>query len=169
MIVENCGEKWGIGGEKILFQALQNPSSGKALEHMFLGRYEHTIDAKGRLTIPAKFRGDLASGTVVTRGIDRCLFLFPVTEFEALAARIRELPITQEESREFRRQMFADASADIPDKQGRIIVPPYLREYAGVDTHVVVVGLDTYIEIWPAEAWKNRETPNNLHWEQLGI
>ena len=142
---------------------------GKRLEQMFLGRYEHSIDAKGRLTVPAKFRGDLASGTVVTKGIDRCLFLFPTAEFETLAARIRELPITQEEAREFRRQMFADAGADIPDKQGRIIVPPYLREYAGIDNQVIVIGLDTYIEIWPAEAWKNRDTPDNPQWEQLGI
>jgi MraZ protein len=136
---------------------------------MFLGQYEHTIDTKSRLTIPAKFRSDLASGAVVTRGIDRCLFLFPMTEFETLAARIRELPITQEQTREFRRQMFADASADIPDKQGRIILPPYLREYAGIDSQVTIIGLDTYIEIWPTEAWKNRETPNDQHWEQLGI
>lgn len=136
---------------------------------MFLGRYEHTIDTKGRLTIPAKFRCDLASGTVVTKAIDRCLFLFPVAEFETLAARIRELPITQEQAREFRRQMFADASADIPDKQGRILVPPYLREYAGIDNQVIVIGLDTYVEIWPAEEWKNREIPSDQHWEQLGI
>lgn len=136
---------------------------------MFLGQYEHTIDTKSRLTIPAKFRSDLASGAVVTRGIDRCLFLFPMTEFETLAARIRELPITQEQTREFRRQMFADASADIPDRQGRIILPPYLREYAGIDSQVTIIGLDTYIEIWPTEAWKNRETPNDQHWEQLGI
>jgi MraZ protein len=136
---------------------------------MFLGRYEHTIDAKGRLTIPAKFRSALASGTVVTKGIDLCLFLFPTAEFETLAARIRELPITQEQAREFRRQMFADASADIPDKQGRIIVPPYLREYADIDNQVIVIGLDTYIEIWPAEVWKRREAPDNPHWEQLGI
>jgi MraZ protein len=136
---------------------------------MFLGQYEHTIDAKGRLTIPAKFRSDLASGAVVTRGIDRCLFLFPMAEFETLATRIRELPITQEQAREFRRQMFADASAEIPDKQGRIILPSYLREYAGIDTQVTIIGLDTYIEIWPTEAWKDRETPNNQHWEQLGI
>ncbi len=136
---------------------------------MFLGRYEHIIDSKGRLTIPAKFRNDLASGTVVTRGIDRCLFLFPTSEFEALAARIRELPITQEQTREFRRQMFADASAEFPDKQGRIILPPYLREYAGIDNQVIIIGLDTYIEIWPAGDWKNRQVPSEQHWEQLGI
>jgi MraZ protein len=136
---------------------------------MFLGQHEHTIDTKGRLTIPAKFRNDLASGTVVTKGIDRCLFLFPTAEFEKLAERIRELPFTQEQAREFRRQVFAAASAEIPDKQGRIIIPLYLRDYAGVDNQVVIVGLDTYIEIWPAEVWKNRETPDNQHWEQLGI
>jgi MraZ protein len=136
---------------------------------MFLGRHEHAIDSKGRLTIPAKFRVDLASGVVVTKGMDRCLFLFPTSEFESLATRIRELPITQEQTREFRRQMFADASDEIPDKQGRIIIPPYLREYAGIDSRVVVVGLDTYIEIWPVEVWQNRDTPDNQHWEQLGI
>ncbi|MFZ5918698.1 MAG: division/cell wall cluster transcriptional repressor MraZ [Chloroflexota bacterium] len=136
---------------------------------MFLGRYEHSIDDKGRLTIPAKFRGDLAAGVVVTKGIDCCLYLFPTSQFETLAARIRELPITQEQAREFRRQMFADASDEIPDKQGRIIIPPYLREYAGIDAQVIVTGLDTYIEIWSTEVWHNRQTPDNQHWEQLGI
>jgi len=136
---------------------------------MFLGRYEHSIDDKGRLTIPAKFRGDLAAGVVVTKGIDCCLYLFPTNQFETLAARIRELPITQEQAREFRRQMFADASDEIPDKQGRIIIPPYLREYAGIDAQVIVTGLDTYIEIWSTEVWHNRQTPDNQHWEQLGI
>jgi len=86
-----------------------------------------------------------------------------------LAARIRELPITQEQAREFRRQMFADASAEFPDKQGRIILPPYLREYADIDNQVIIIGLDTYIEIWPTEAWKNRQVPSEQHWEQLGI
>jgi len=156
-------------GQKRNPEPQKSPPVGERLERMFLGRYEHSIDAKGRLTIPARFRGDLASGTVVTKGIDRCLFLFPTTEFETLAARIRELPITQEQAREFRRQMFADASADIPDKQGRIIVPPFLREYADIDSQVIIIGLDTFIEIWPVEVWKSREMPNSEHWEQLGI
>lgn len=136
---------------------------------MFLGRYEHSIDAKGRLTIPAKFRADLASGIVVTKGMDRCLFLFPKDGFETLAARISELPITREEAREFRRQMFADANDDYPDKQGRVIVPPYLREYAGIDSQVIVIGLNTYAEIWSAAEWKNRDTPDTQLWDQLGI
>jgi MraZ protein len=120
---------------------------------MFLDEFGHTIDEKGRLTIPAKFRADLAAGLVVTRGIDRCLAIYPLEEWRRLSERVSELPVTDRRARTFRRLVFANASDAIPDKQGRVLIPPYLREYAGLDGEVTVTGLNTYVEVWDPEAW----------------
>lgn len=122
---------------------------------MFLGEFVHVIDGKGRLTVPAKFRTDLDTTLVVTRGIDRCLALYPTPQWEQLAAQVSELPLTDRQARAFRRLIFANASDVSPDGQGRILIPPRLREYAGLDGEVVVVGLNTHIELWSPEAWSN--------------
>lgn len=123
---------------------------------MFLGEFVHVIDGKGRLTVPAKFRADLDTTLVVTRGIDRCLALYPIPQWEQLAAQVSELPLTDRQARAFRRLIFANASDVSPDGQGRILIPPRLREYASLDGEVVVVGLNTHIELWSPDAW-NRE------------
>ncbi|HIC92747.1 MAG TPA: division/cell wall cluster transcriptional repressor MraZ [Anaerolineae bacterium] len=142
---------------------------------MFLGEFKHTVDSKGRLTIPAKFRPQLAAGVVITRGIDRCLFLFSMAEWEKLSQQVSQLPITQQEAREFRRLIFSGASDVVPDKQGRILIPSYLREYANLDSEVVIVGNNTYIEIWNAEAWQEAKANiegkalNAEYWAILGI
>ena len=94
---------------------------------MFFGEFEHSIDEKGRMTIPAKFRGELAAGLVVTKGIDPCLWLYPLDSWGQLAEEINTLPRTDPKAREFRRQMFGGASDATPDKQGRVNLPPYLR------------------------------------------
>ena len=120
---------------------------------MFLGQFVHTLDSKGRLTIPAKFRAVLDAGLVVTRGMDRCLAVFPPGEWEKLAGRVSDLPITDRQARALRRFLFASASDVSPDKQGRILIPPRLREYASLDGEVVVAGLNNYIEIWNKDAW----------------
>ena len=120
---------------------------------MFLGEFIHTIDEKGRLTVPAKFRADLAAGLVVTRGIDRCLAIYPMEEWRRLAGQVSALPMTDRRARAFRRLVFANASDAIPDKQGRVLIPPRLREYAGLDGEVVVTGLNTYIEVWNPDSW----------------
>lgn len=120
---------------------------------MFLGEFSRVIDSKGRLTLPAKFREDVDAGFVVTRGIDRCLAIFPMSEWERLAKQVSGLPMTDRHARAFRRLIFANASDVVPDKQGRILVPPRLREYANFDGKVVVAGLNTYIEVWNREAW----------------
>jgi MraZ protein len=120
---------------------------------MFLGAFTYTIDEKGRLTVPAKFRADLAAGLVVTRAIDRCLAIYPMEEWEQLAGQVSALPVTDRRARAFRRLVFADAADAIPDKQGRVLIPPRLREYAGLDGEVVVTGLNTYIEVWNPDAW----------------
>jgi MraZ protein len=111
------------------------------------------MDEKGRLTVPAKFRAELASGLVVTRGMDRCLAIYPLAEWDRLAEKVSGLPITDHDARGLRRFFFAHASDAVPDRQGRVLIPPRLREYAGLDSEVVIAGLNTYIEIWNVDAW----------------
>jgi len=141
---------------------------------MFLGEYTHTIDDKGRLTIPAKFRGLLAAGLVVTRGFDQNLMAFSLDEWQSLAQRIAERPLADEDVRAFRRRVFSGAVDLLPDRQGRILVPPYLREFAGIDGDVVIAGMFNYLELWSAEAWQAvRQSVENSsdasRWEDLGI
>jgi len=142
---------------------------------MFLGEFTHIIDDKGRLTIPAKFRAGLAVGLVVTRGIDPCLAIYPLEEWERLAQRVSELPMTDRRARAFRRLVFANASDAVPDKQGRILIPPRLREYAKFDEEVIIAGLNTYIELWNPDSWtKERERVEGAdvdseEWAILGI
>jgi MraZ protein len=121
---------------------------------MFLGEYEHTLDEKGRFTIPAKFRAQLASGLVITRGIDRCLVLHPMDHFMGLAAKVSNLPATSPQARGFRRLEFSGAVDAAPDKQGRVGLPTHLREYANIDKQVVIIGLFDYCEIWNPETWQ---------------
>ncbi len=121
---------------------------------MFLGHFVHSLDSKGRLTIPAKYRAYLDTDLVVTRGMDRCLAMFPMPKWEQVAAQVSELPMTDRSARAFRRFLFASASDVSPDRQGRILIPPRLREYAALDDEVVVVGLNDYIEIWSTETWQ---------------
>jgi MraZ protein len=120
---------------------------------MFLGEYNHTIDDKGRLTIPARFRDDLESGVVITRGLDGCLWAFGRAEWDALAEKVDKLPKTNPAARNFARLVFGKASDSIPDRQGRILLPPNLREYAEIDTETVIVGMYTRLEIWQPEKW----------------
>lgn len=120
---------------------------------MFLGRYAHNLDAKGRLAIPARFREALADGVVLTRGIDRCLALFPLSAWRPLADKVAALPLTDADARSFRRLVFAEA-ADLPlDGQGRILIPLELRRYAEIEREAIVVGVDTSIEIWAPARW----------------
>ena len=121
---------------------------------MFLGEYTHSIDDKSRLSIPAKFRGRLASGCVVTRGLDRCLWIYPLEEWEKMAEKISELPITQKNARSFSRLMLSGATDTAPDKIGRVIIPGYLKEYASIKNKVVVTGMYDHIEVWPEDGWK---------------
>ena len=121
---------------------------------MFLGRYNHTLDAKGRLAIPARFREAVAEGLVLTRGIDRCLALYPLAAWRPLAEKVSALPISDPDARNFRRMVFAEAADLTLDAQGRILVPPELRAYAGLDREALIVGVDTAIEIWSPERWQ---------------
>ncbi|MER3437288.1 MAG: cell division/cell wall cluster transcriptional repressor MraZ [Chloroflexota bacterium] len=123
---------------------------------MFLGRYAHTLDAKGRLAIPARFREELAGGVVLTRGIDRCLALYPLSSWIPLAEKINALPITDPDARAFRRMVFAEAVNLELDGQGRILVPPELRQYAGLEREAFVVGVHSAIEIWSPARWQEQ-------------
>ena len=142
---------------------------------MFLGEFTHMVDDKGRVTIPARFRFDLEKGVVVTRGLDGCLTLYPTAEWEALAQKVNALPMTDRHARDFRRFVFGSASEAFPDRQGRVLIPAYLRKYASIDGDVAVVGMNTYIEIWNPITWQamrqtvENDEDNTDRWVTLGI
>jgi MraZ protein len=141
---------------------------------MFLGEYSHTIDDKGRLTLPAKYRAELATGVVVTRGIEKCLFVFPMSEWQKLSDKISDLPLTDPQAREFQRLLFSGATDAELDKQGRVLLPQYLRDYALLDSSVIVAGLNTHMEIWSLDAWNairaNIDSGVSAeYWARLGI
>ncbi len=141
---------------------------------MFLGEYQHAMDDKGRLTIPAKFRRPLLDGLVVTRGLDRNLVIYPLEEWGRLVQRVNQLPYGDPEARKFRRLVFSGASDVELDKQGRVNIPAYLLEFGRVSKEVVVVGVHDYIELWSPDQWQVvRDALDNEdnagQWESLGI
>ena len=121
---------------------------------MFIGEFKHNLDLKGRLAVPVKFRKKLSGGAIVTRGLDKCLFVFGNKEWEALAQKLIALPLAQANSRAFVRLMLAGAMDVELDKQGRILIPDYLRDYAGLKKETIVAGLYNRFEIWNSESWK---------------
>ena len=121
---------------------------------MFLGRHAHNLDAKGRLAVPARFRDALAEGVVLTRGIDRCLALYPMAAWRPLAEKVSALSLTDPDARAFRRMVFAEAVDLELDAQGRILLPPDLRRYAEIEREAFVVGVHTSLEIWSPARWE---------------
>ena len=122
---------------------------------MFLGTHTPRLDDKGRLALPAKFRSDLESGLVITKGQERCLFVFPIAEFNRLTELLRTAPVTDRRVRDYSRIFFASASHEVPDGQGRITVPQPLRHYAGLAKDSVVIGANTRVEVWDSQAWQD--------------
>lgn len=122
---------------------------------MFFGTYTPKLDDKGRLFLPAKFREDLAEGLVVTRGQERCLTVWSMEDFGRLTDRLREAPVTNKGTRDYVRMLFAAASQEVPDKQGRISIPSVLREYASLSKDVKVIGAMNRIEIWDPASWES--------------
>jgi MraZ protein len=122
---------------------------------MFLGTHTPRLDDKGRLALPAKFRSDLDSGLVITKGQERCLFVFPISEFNRLTELLRTAPVTDRRVRDYSRIFFASASHEVPDSQGRITVPQQLRHYAGLTKDSVVIGANTRVEVWDSRAWQD--------------
>lgn len=180
--VDKCGDKWialWISFKHLSTKPHKIDISirSKIGEHMFIGEYIHTIDSKGRLAIPVKFRAKLADGAVVTRGLDDCLFLYPKQEWKKMAEKLAALPVSQKDARAFARLMLAGAMDAEPDKQGRIILPAYLKKYAGINSNLVVVaGLYSKIEIWDNAKWEKfkggaeKESSNIAeHLGELGV
>ena len=122
---------------------------------MFLGTHNPRLDEKGRLFLPAKYRDELSGGVVITKGQERCLYVFPIEEFTRITEALRTAPVTAKGVRDKTRILFASASDEVPDKQGRITVPSALRTYAGLTRDCVVIGANTRLEIWDAEAWES--------------
>ena len=121
---------------------------------MFLGTHHPRLDDKGRLFLPAKFRDELAAGVVVTKGQERCLYVFTAEEFARRAASLQGAPLTARAVRDYSRVFFASASDEVPDKQGRLSIPATLRDYAGLQRDCAVIGANTRVEIWDAGAWE---------------
>ena len=142
--------------------------------HMFMGEYNHTIDAKGRLIIPAKFREVLGDEFVVTKGMDGCLFVFDYSECQVFAEKRRSLPMIDKEVRQFTRFFLAGAASVEVDKQGRILLPSVLRDFAGITKDTVLIGVGSRIEIWSKDRWEGTVTYQDMdeistHMVELGI
>jgi MraZ protein len=133
----------------------------------FMGTYTPKLDDKGRLFLPAKFRDQLAEGLVVTRGQERCLTVWPMADVVELTRKAQEAPITMKGARDYTRFLFAGASEETPDKQGRITITPMLREYASLDRDVVVIGVMNRIEIWDPVRWQQYSTEQEEKFSEL--
>lgn len=129
---------------------------------MFLGTFEVKLDAKGRLILPAKYRDQLQGGLVMTRGQEHCIYVFPLSEFERMHEQMRQAPLTSKDARGYLRVFLSGAVDDIPDKQGRVLIPAILRKFAGLNREIVVIGAGARLEIWDSQAWEtflqNEET-----------
>ncbi|HEY4391704.1 MAG TPA: division/cell wall cluster transcriptional repressor MraZ [Paenibacillus sp.] len=121
---------------------------------MFMGEFQHSIDEKGRIIIPAKFRDLLGTSFVVTRGLDQCLFVYPVTEWELLEQKLKTLPLMKSDARAFTRFFFSGATECEWDKQGRVNIPGNLRQYAKLEKECVVLGVSNRVEIWSRSTWE---------------
>lgn len=127
---------------------------GKSGEKMFIGQYEHAVDQKGRVAIPAKFRKDLEKGSIITKGLDGCLFIFPKDKWRALAESVGKLPVNKSAGRVYARMLLANAVEVEFDNQGRALIPSFLREYAKITFKVVFAGVYDRVEIWSNKSWQ---------------
>lgn len=134
---------------------------------MFLGTHPLRIDEKGRLFLPAKYRDELSGGLVITKGQERCLYVFTTEEFQRITAALRTAPVTAKAVRDYSRIFFASASDEVPDRQGRVTVPTGLRTYADLERDCVVVGANTRLEVWNAQAWADYEAEREQAFAEL--
>lgn len=134
---------------------------------MFIGEFNHSIDDKGRLAVPIKFRAALAQGVVITKGLDGCLFLYTKTEWDKVAEKINAMPVSQSNARAFSRLMLGGAMDMLPDKQGRVNLPKYLMSYAGIKSSVIVAGLVNRLEIWDSKAWQEYKAKTEKDAEKM--
>ena len=141
---------------------------------MFMGEYNHSIDQKGRLIVPSKFREQLGNEFVVTKGLDGCLFVYSNEEWQRIEEKFREIPLTTKDARKFSRFFFAGAATCEVDKQGRILLPSNLREYAAIEKEVVSVGFLSRVEIWSKDRWSENGDYDDMdeiaeHMAELGL
>ncbi len=129
---------------------------------MFYGEYQHSVDAKGRVIVPSKFRDGLGEKFIVTKGLDNCLFAYSAEEWGNLETKLKSLPFTDKDVRAFVRFFFAGATECEVDKQGRILLPQNLREYAGLDKDIYVIGVSTRVEIWDKAKWESYSGDENM-------
>jgi len=138
---------------------------------MFYGEFKHTLDRKQRIIIPAKFREALKEHYVerffITRGLDKCLFMFAEDEWKAQEQKFKSISFTKSESRKFNRLYFSGASEMIPDKQGRILIPSYLKDYAEIKKEVYIIGVSNRIEIWSHELWEEYYSKSKDTFEEV--
>ncbi len=134
---------------------------------MLMGEYLHTLDKKGRFIVPARFREELGERFIITRGLDRCLFLYPRREWANLENRLKELPLAKAEARKFMRIFFSGATEVEIDKQGRALVPPQLRGHADLHKEIVIIGVSNRAEIWSKETWDAYSNESDLSFEQV--
>ena len=145
-------------------------------EYMFIGEYQHTLDPKNRVIMPSKFREKLGDSFVMTKGLDNCLFIYSSQEWSIVEEKLKSLPMTNKDARAFVRFFFAGACECELDKQGRIVMPNHLKDYARIDKELVIIGVSTRIEIWSKEEWNKFNSDANISYEdvaekmsQLGI
>lgn len=141
---------------------------------MFMGEYNHTIDSKGRLIVPAKFREALGEEFVVTRGLDECLFVYPNEGWKNFEDKLSTLPVANKDARKFARFFLSGAATVELDKQGRILIPNNLREYSGLDKEVVLIGVANRVEIWSKARWEENAAMEDMdeiaeHMDSLGL
>ena len=139
---------------------------------MFIGEYQHILDNKKRVAVPAKFRAQFKKGLVVTRGLDGCLFIYSRDEWDKIAEKLGSMPVGEKSTRSFIRMVLAGATDGVLDSQGRILIPEYLKEYAGLKKDVTIAGLFNRLEIWDSRIWekykKSAEKNQDEVAEQLG-
>lgn len=134
---------------------------------MFIGEYQHSLDNKGRLIIPAKFREDLGDNFIITKGLDNCLFVYPKSEWEILEEKLKLLPLTSKDARAFVRFFFSGATECELDKQGRILIPSNLREHCRLEKDAVIIGVSNRVEIWSKEEWDLYNNDESLSYESI--
>jgi len=134
---------------------------------MFTGEYHHTLDGKGRVIVPSRLREGLGDRFVVTRGLDNCLFVYPNAEWVRLEQKLKQLPFTKSDSRAFMRLFFSGAMEVEADKQGRILIPQNLREYAGIERDIMFIGVSNRVEIWSEQSWKQYFEKADENYEEL--
>jgi len=134
---------------------------------LFYGEYQHTVDPKGRVIVPSKFREGLGEKFIVTKGLDNCLFAYSSQEWDNLEAKLKSLPFTDKDVRAFIRFFFSGATECEVDKQGRILIPQNLREYAGLDKEIYIIGVSTRVEIWDKANWENYSSDENISADKI--